>query len=924
MAKLPDINSLGERPTPRGNTSIASYRDRTGEGLDALARGFSDVGETLQRMEDEDALVSANKTVADAGLKWTEYIENKRQTYDKPGAKGFTPSTLEEFDKFAAPTIEGVTNKRARDYVQQHLTGLRMSLGEQSIRHEVATRKQYNDQLNEEATASREKKLIIDPSAINYQSAVAGEEAAIDADPYTSPQAKIEKKRKAQERFAISALNLSILKNPDEMLGKFKQAMGIKTEGPAATKGAAINSDSPFSRAASEMRLNQAQLSVAQSIFQQESRSGAVDTSKPNYAGATGPMQVMPKTFAGLQKNGAIPADWSVDNPEQNTKAGLALIKVLGEKFGDDPRKIAAAYYSGEKAIKADGTISDFKDPKNPKAPTTLQYVDEVTGRLSKNDRMPVVATVASNGNVPLELPTVPGSKVATGDPRVDALSPEKLVQFYSHALTLSKQQQAIGKIQFEDRLKDSMARASNGVTDKDQIPDAEFVRYLGEERGPIAAREYKDSQVFAGDISRFSTMAPQEAMQMFTVRKPDAQAAGFAGDMERYTTMQRAWENVQKQREDDAGAYVLKHAPSVTTAFNRMNGAQTPEDRKAAAYEFASASFAEQQRLGIQKQALLPTQMADQIVAEFNRNMSNGDNMATRITAAEQQWGQYWPAIHKQLATQFKGQLPDSFLLIPGLQSQSIKEEVARLDHIKLEDLKKQVSTSDVKTVSEKIQEELRPWAETLSANKTNSDLYQSVMASAQKVALSRIARGDSISRAIEDSASVFIGHYEFTSNSSLYKYAVPKSENVELVTAGVQRVLNKIQFMNIGLPPLGDNTGHRKPEEVAEEWKRIVMANPIWMTNGNETGLKLYSIGKDGRPYPVYVPNEVASPDGKMKPKQIEYTWAELRSMVTDLPQTAITHNTDIREHQRTVAENKVRQRELDAERDRSMRTR
>ncbi len=147
---------------------------------------------------------------------------------------------------------------------------------------------------------------------------------------------------------------------------------------------------------------------LIQAIYGQESSYGAADTSKPNYAGARGPMQVTHSTFEGMKGKGLIPADWRHDNPEHTTKAGVALINHLADKYNDDPRKVAAAYYAGEKAVRADGSIADFRDRKNSKAPTTLQYVDQVLGRMGAPGTAAPVAVAPTRGPVRLDAP-MPG-----------------------------------------------------------------------------------------------------------------------------------------------------------------------------------------------------------------------------------------------------------------------------------------------------------------------------------------------------------------------------------------------------------------------------------------------------------------------------------------------------------------------------------
>lgn len=131
---------------------------------------------------------------------------------------------------------------------------------------------------------------------------------------------------------------------------------------------------------------------LTHAIYGQESSHGKADTSQENYAGARGPMQVTASTFEGMKNRGLIPADFKHDNPEHTKTAGQVLVGHLFDKYQGDPRKVAAAYYAGEKAVRADGTIADFRDKKNSKAPTTLQYVDGIMARLGVQEDAKLVA----------------------------------------------------------------------------------------------------------------------------------------------------------------------------------------------------------------------------------------------------------------------------------------------------------------------------------------------------------------------------------------------------------------------------------------------------------------------------------------------------------------------------------------------------
>jgi len=111
---------------------------------------------------------------------------------------------------------------------------------------------------------------------------------------------------------------------------------------------------------------------VARSIFQQESSSGK--NVKTSNAGARGPMQVLPATFKAYNPQG------NIDDPYDNSVGGLRYIKDLFSKT-NDAGLTAVGYYGGPKAIEKAKAGVAVRDPRNPNAPDTLQYMEQVMGR---------------------------------------------------------------------------------------------------------------------------------------------------------------------------------------------------------------------------------------------------------------------------------------------------------------------------------------------------------------------------------------------------------------------------------------------------------------------------------------------------------------------------------------------------------------
>ena len=114
---------------------------------------------------------------------------------------------------------------------------------------------------------------------------------------------------------------------------------------------------------------------VARSVYRQESGGGK--NTKTSNAGAVGGMQIIPSTFASVADKG-----WDINDPLLNARAGIRYLKQLDKKAGGDPALTAAGYYGGPGAIdKARKGIAVY-DPRNPRAPSTLEYGHQVASRI--------------------------------------------------------------------------------------------------------------------------------------------------------------------------------------------------------------------------------------------------------------------------------------------------------------------------------------------------------------------------------------------------------------------------------------------------------------------------------------------------------------------------------------------------------------
>lgn len=122
---------------------------------------------------------------------------------------------------------------------------------------------------------------------------------------------------------------------------------------------------------------------IVRSIYSQESGSGK--NTKTSNAGAVGGMQIIPSTFKSVADK-----DWDISNPEHNGRAGIRYLEEMYKKAGGDPALTAIGYYGGPGGIEKAKKGIPVSDPRNPNAPNTFQYAQQVVGRMGKDIPVPV------------------------------------------------------------------------------------------------------------------------------------------------------------------------------------------------------------------------------------------------------------------------------------------------------------------------------------------------------------------------------------------------------------------------------------------------------------------------------------------------------------------------------------------------------
>lgn len=125
----------------------------------------------LKEQEEKDARSWAGTSVSQASLDWTENL-TKRKESALPGAPDFTPSVLADFDSYASKMKENAPTPLAREFVTQHLTQMRTSIGEHALGFEAQARVGLRVDNAQTTIDNAGKTVLQDPSQYGTQLAL--------------------------------------------------------------------------------------------------------------------------------------------------------------------------------------------------------------------------------------------------------------------------------------------------------------------------------------------------------------------------------------------------------------------------------------------------------------------------------------------------------------------------------------------------------------------------------------------------------------------------------------------------------------------------------------------------------------------------------------------------------------------------------
>jgi hypothetical protein len=219
------------------------------------------------------------------------------------------------------------------------------------------------------------------------------------------------------------------------------------------------------------------------------------------------------------------------------------------------------------------------------------------------------------------------------------------------------RREQERRRAEMRDVLRDDVANQtalmSVGVMPESPIPRSRFVAAgMGDDYD-----SYSEAFKLAPMMNSLANMNRQDAVTMIESLKPKTEK-GAADAVKRYEFALKNYTSIVKQQEEDPGAFLIQNSPSLRAAYTAIGEAQTPEASTAAAQNYARLAVTEAKSIGIQNPAILPKNVADDLVARvYGRPGDDKAIVGSAVILAERQkWGKYWPNVFAQVAKDLPG----------------------------------------------------------------------------------------------------------------------------------------------------------------------------------------------------------------------------------------------------------------------------
>jgi hypothetical protein len=402
-----------------------------------------------------------------------------------------------------------------------------------------------------------------------------------------------------------------------------------------------------------------------------------------------------------------------------------------------------------------------------------------------------------------------------------------------------ARQAQSEARAQLTDRVRDASAAYRLGL-DFDNPPSrAEFITALGKD-GDKAYESFTHEQRLGSDLKSLAQMSDPEQTKLLETRKPSG-TEGVAEEAQRYQVLATRTDHLRKLREADPANFVASYNPRIQAAWQ---SAQTPEG----ADQYARATLAEQQRLGVANPRILPDEQASSIAHAFDGK--NGEAIVGLIQTEAQRWGSNWPQVYGELAAK---KMPAAAQAIGRGMDPGAAARLASVAAMPMQELQKGVADPPA-DIRAKITESMAPFQQSLDGVIGAENTFAGMYEATERLAYSYIRQGQSVAKATTQAYNEVLGdHYRYREVNNR-TFRVPAQEDSQKVEGGAQSALERVPGGELE-PPVATATGNES--EALADLTRTIARRGYWVTSADgENGLTLFLDGapvlrKGGAPY-------------------------------------------------------------------------
>jgi len=319
------------------------------------------------------------------------------------------------------------------------------------------------------------------------------------------------------------------------------------------------------------------------------------------------------------------------------------------------------------------------------------------------------------------------------------------------------KREQERRRAELRDVLRDDVANQtalmSIGVVPQNPIPRSRFIAAgMGDDYD-----SYSETLKLAPMMNSLANMNRQSAIAKIESLKPKTEK-GAADAVKRYDFALRNYTNIVKQQEDDPGAFLIQNSPSLRSAYEAIGSAQTPEAAMSAAQNYGRLAVTEARNIGIQNPAILPKNVADDIVARvYGRSQDDKSLVGSAVILAERQkWGKYWPNVFAQVAKE----LPGSAAVIGAGMRQKPADRLIELSALSEKDLNALLPSGKApKDVRDKVNDVMTDVFASFQGQSGDGSMIAMLEDAAYRLAVDYVRAGKSVNDAADLAYSEVVG---------------------------------------------------------------------------------------------------------------------------------------------------------------------